>query len=145
MRKGSHSTDHHRWSQKMIFMGVGSPHGAVGRHFSTFLYLCDQNGPVCFSISCGQDCGSQFLSWEKCVPADARKLDKLPKKELRVLTKLSLSSRPTPTESLASSTDQFFPDVEEPPDTLCGPFVGKRPRLSAFIISSSATVDLDYV
>ena len=31
--------------------------------------------------------------------ADARKLDKLPEKELRVLTKLSLSSRPTPTVS----------------------------------------------
>ena len=65
--------------------------------------------PKFFRFYCGQDRSfsvqpenpkSEFSSWE----TDARKLDKLSRKELRMLTKLSLSSRPTPTEGLASST-----------------------------------------
>jgi hypothetical protein len=49
---------------------------------------------VIFPLS--QKIPSEFLSWEASALADARKLDKqrvLPKKELRLLTKLSISAR----------------------------------------------------
>jgi hypothetical protein len=105
------TTDLQAAQKKKIFMGV-TPMVMSSSLFLSIFHLCDQNGLstagffsqiffrfvaariVIFPLS--RKILSEFLLWEASALADVWKLDKqriLPKKELHLLTQLSISAR----------------------------------------------------